>query len=156
MLLSALRQHFQHVVVNLVGQPDSESLRTFVAHCDQLLWYVDQNVIECRRNLAILNLWREKGLKLQHAGLLVDKYLRQVTPNSETLEKTFGLPAMAVLPLSPELRLNAKNQGLSLFELSARESLSAGLRNLGERLATQSEDPGKSGGGWLTRLWGRK
>jgi pilus assembly protein CpaE len=63
---------------------------------------------------------------------------------------------MAVLPLSPELRLNAKNQGLSLFELSARESLSAGLRNLGERLATQSEDPGKSGGGWLTRLWGRK
>jgi pilus assembly protein CpaE len=156
MLLSALRQHFQHVVVNLVGQPDSESLRTFVAHCDQLLWYVDQNVIECRRNLAILNLWREKGLKLQHAGLLVDKYLRQVTPNAETLEKTFGLKAMAVLPLSPELRLNAKNQGLSLFELSSRESLTAGLRHLGERLASHSEDSSKSAGGWLTRLWGRR
>jgi pilus assembly protein CpaE len=152
MLLSALRQHFQHVVVNLVGQPDSESLRTFVAHCDQLLWYTDQNVIECRRNLAILNLWRDKGLKLQHAGLLVDKYLRQVTPNAEALEKTFGLPALAVLPLSPELRLNAKNQGLSLFELSPRESLSTGLRNLGERLARQSEDDGKPRVGWLNRL----
>jgi pilus assembly protein CpaE len=147
-----LRQHFQHVVVNLVGQPDSESLRTFVAHCDQLLWYVDQNVIECRRNLAILNLWREKGLKLQQAGLLVDKYLRQVTPNSEALEKTFGLPAMVVLPLSPEVRLNAKNQGLSLFELAPRESLSAGLRNLGERLASQSDTTSKPRDGWLGRL----
>lgn len=152
MLLSALRQHFQHVVVNLVGQPDSESLRTFVAHCDQLLWYVDQNVIECRRNLAILNLWRDKGLKLQQAGLLVDKYLRQVTPNAETLEKTFGLPALGVLPLSPELRLNAKNQGLSLFELSPRESLTSGLRGLGERLASQPDAPGKSRDGWLGRL----
>ncbi|MFJ3483656.1 CpaE family protein [Pseudomonas sp. NPDC090202] len=156
MLLSALRQHFQHVVVNLVGQADSESLRTFVAHCDQLLWYADQNVIECRRNLAILNLWREKGLKLQNAGLLVDKYLRQVTPHSEVLEKTFGLSAWAVLPLSPELRLNAKNQGVSLFELSPRESLSAGLRHLGERLASHSEDPAKARDNWFSRLWGNR
>lgn len=156
MLLSALRQHFQHVVVNLVGQPDSQSLRTFVAHCDQLLWYVDQNVIECRRNLAILSLWREKGLKVQHAGLLVDKYLRQVTPNSDALEKTFGLPAMAVLPLSPELRLNAKNQGLSLFELSPRESLTTGLRKLGERLASHAPAPEKAQEGWLERLLGAR
>ncbi len=154
MLLSALRQHFQHVVVNLVGQPDSESLRTFVAHCDQLLWYADQNVIECRRNLAILNLWREKGLKLQHTGLLVDKYLRQVTPNSEALAKTFGLPVMAVLPLSAELRLNAKNQGLSLFDLSPREPLSTGLRSLGERLANRSQNPAAPREGWFGRLWG--
>jgi pilus assembly protein CpaE len=164
MLLSALRQHFQHVVVNLVGQPDSESLRTFVTHCDQLLWYTDQSVIECRRNLAILNLWREKGLKLQQAGLLVDKYLRQVAPNSDTLEKTFGLPVMAVLPLSPEVRLNAKNQGLSLFDLSPRESLTSGLRQLGERLASYSEshsdspsaNQGKPRDGWLNRLWGSR
>jgi pilus assembly protein CpaE len=153
MLLSALRQHFQHVVVNLVGQPDSESLRTFVTHCDQLLWYADQSVIECRRNLAILNLWREKGLKLQQAGLLVDKYLRQVPPSAEALEKTFGLPVMAVLPLSPEIRLNAKNQGLSLFELSPREALTSGLRQLGERLGSQSTNQGRSREGWLSRLW---
>jgi pilus assembly protein CpaE len=156
MLLSALRQHFQHVVVNLVGQPDSESLRTFVSHCDQLLWYADQSVLECRRNLAILNLWREKGLKLQHAGLLVDKYLRNVAPQSEALEKTFGLPVMAVLPLSPEVRLNAKNQGMSLFELSPRESLTAGLRTLGERLARNSQPQGKPAEGWFARLRGAR
>ena len=76
MLLSALRQHFQHIVVNLTGQPDSEALRTFVSHCDKLLWCTDQSVLDCRRNLAVLNLWREKGMKLEHARLLVDRYIK--------------------------------------------------------------------------------
>ena len=101
MLLSALRQHFQHIVVNLTGQPDSEALRTFVSHCDKLLWYTDQNVLDCRRNLAVLNLWREKGMKLDHGRLLVDRYLRNVAPDSETLGKTFGLEVIAVLRLQP-------------------------------------------------------
>ncbi|GFM82911.1 hypothetical protein PSCICN_36030 [Pseudomonas cichorii] len=156
MLLSALRQHFQHVIVNLVGQPDSEALRTFVSHCDQLLWYADQSVIECRRNLAVLNLWREKGMKMQHAGLLIDRYLRSVAPNSETVGKTFGLPVISVLPLSPELRLNAKNQGVSLFDLAPRESLCTGLRRLGDHLVRHSDAYEKPNEGFFTRLWGNK
>ncbi|MBX8557641.1 pilus assembly protein [Pseudomonas cichorii] len=156
MLLSALRQHFQHVIVNLVGQPDSEALRTFVSHCDQLLWYADQSVIECRRNLAVLNLWRDKGMKMQHAGLLVDGYLRAVAPNSETLGKTFGLPVFSVLPLSPELRLNAKNQGVSLFDLAPRESLCTGLRRLGDHLVRHSDAYEKPSEGFFARLWGSK
>ncbi|MCO8165269.1 pilus assembly protein [Pseudomonas sp. 21LCFQ010] len=152
MLLSALRQHFQHVIINLVGQPDSEALRTLVSHCDQLVWYTDQSVIECRRNLAILNLWRDKGMKLQHAVLLVDRYLRAVAPNAETVGKTFGLPVVSVLALSPELRLNAKNQGVTLFELAPRESLSAGLRQLGEHLISHSGRAEKRTERWFSRL----
>jgi pilus assembly protein CpaE len=156
MLLSSLRQHFQHVVVNLVGQPDSEALRTLVSHCDQLLWYADQSVLECRRNLALLSLWRSKGMKLHHAGLLVDRYLKAVAPNAETLAKTFGLPVIAALPFSPELRLNAKNQGVPLFELSPRESLCTGLRSVGEHLAKHSSGQEKASEGWFNRLWGNK
>jgi len=156
MLLSALRQHFQHVVVNLVGQPDSEALRTLVSHCDQLLWYADQSVLECRRNLALLNLWRSKGMKLHHAGLLIDRYLKAVAPNAEVLAKTFDLPIIAVLPFSPEFRLNAKNQGVPLFELSPRESLCSGLRSVGEHLARHSAIQGKTSEGWFNRLWGNK
>lgn len=156
MLLSSLRQHFQHVVVNLIGQKDSEALRTFVLHCDQLLWCADQSVLECRRNLAVLNLWREKGMKLQHAGLLIDRYLKPVAPNSEDLGKTFGLPVLAVFPFSPELRLNAKNQGVPLFELAPREPLCQALRALGERLAKRSETAAKPQEGWLNRLWGSR
>jgi pilus assembly protein CpaE len=156
MLLSALRQHFQHIVVNLVGQPDSEALRTFVSHCDKLIWYTDQNVLNCRRNLAMLALWREKGMKLQHASLLVDRYLRAVTPDSEALGQSFGLPVLSVLPFSPEVRLNAKNQGQTLFELAPRETLTHGIKVLGERLAKRSETSKPQGSGWLTRLLGSK
>ncbi|MBK3467839.1 pilus assembly protein [Pseudomonas sp. MF6776] len=154
MLLSALRQHFQHIVVNLTGQPDSEALRTFVSHCDKLIWYTDQNVLDCRRNLAVLNLWREKGMKLDHGRLLVDRYLRNVAPDSDTLGKTFGLEVIAVLAYSPEIRLNAKNQGVSLFELAPREAISQSLRSLGERLAKRSEGLAKPKVSWFDRLRG--
>ncbi|ABA72391.1 MULTISPECIES: pilus assembly protein CpaE [Pseudomonas] len=154
MLLSALRQHFQHIVVNLTGQPDSEALRTFVSHCDKLLWYTDQNVLDCRRNLAVLNLWREKGMKLDHGRLLVDRYLRNVAPDSDTLGRTFGLEVIAVLAYSPEVRLNAKNQGVTLFELAPREAISQSLRTLGERLAKRSEGLAKPKVTWFDRLRG--
>ena len=154
MLLSALRQHFQHIVVNLTGQPDSEALRTFVSHCDKLLWYTDQNVLDCRRNLAVLNLWREKGMKLDHARLLIDRYLRNVAPDADTLGKSFGMEVFAILAFSPEVRLNAKNQGVSLFELAPREGLTQSLRTLGESLAKRSEGLSKPKTGWLNRLRG--
>jgi len=154
MLLSALRQHFQHIVVNLTGQSDSEALRTFVSHCDKLIWYTDQNVIDCRRNLVLLTLWREKGMKLDHARLLVDRYLRNVAPDPETLGKSFGMEVIATLAYSPEVRLNAKNQGVTLFELAPRDGLTQSLRNLGERLARRSEGLAKPKAGWFTRLRG--
>ncbi len=159
MLLSALRQHFQHIVVNLTGQPDSEALRTFVSHCDNLLFYTDQNVLDCRRNLDVLSVWRAKGMKLEHAGLLVDRYLRGVAPDEDALAKSFGLPVLATLPISPELRIKAKNQGATLFALGPRDALSLGLKKLGERLALRSQLPGKSqakSDSWLNRLWGAK
>ncbi|UVL56957.1 pilus assembly protein [Pseudomonas sp. B21-035] len=156
MLLSALRQHFQHIVVNLTGQADSEALRTFVSHCDKLIWYTDQNVLDCRRNLEVLTQWREKGMKLEHASLLVDRYLRGVAPDSEALGKRYGLPVLRVLPYSPEVRLNAKNQGLTLFALAPREPLTQQLKSLGERLARRSENNPPVVATWLNRLWGHK
>lgn len=155
MLLSALRQHFQHIVVNLTGQPDSEALRTFVSHCDKLLWCTDQSVLDCRRNLAVINLWREKGMKLDHARLLIDRYIKGAAPDSEALGKTFALEVIAVLPLSAEIRLSAKNQGQTLFTLAPREVLTQNLRTLGERLAKRSEGMEKPSN-WLSRLRGQK
>ena len=156
MLLGALRQHFQHIVVNLTGQGDSEALRTIVSHCDKLILYTDQNILDCRRNLDLLEQWRDRGIKLEHASLLVDRYLRQVAPDAETLAKRYGLPLLNVMPHSPEVRLNAKNQGLSLFELAPRESLTQALRGLGERLARRSENLAPPAHAWLRRLWGNR
>ena len=159
MLLSALRQHFQHIVVNLTGQPDSEALRTFATHCDSLLWYTDQSVLDCRRNLEVLARWRAKGMKFEHTGLLIDRYMGGVAPNADALGKSFGLPVMATLALSPELRINAKNQATTLFDLAPREALSLALKKLGERLTKRSQSSEQAvskSGAWLNRLWGAK
>lgn len=135
LLLGTLRQHFQHIVVNLVGQPDSEALRILAGNAEQFLWCTDQSVPDCRRNLELLARWREAGVKLERAQLLVDRFLRGVAPEAEVLARSFNLPLVDALPYSPELRMNAKNQGRSLFELAPRERLSQRLRQLGERLA---------------------
>ncbi|MBF8731006.1 MULTISPECIES: pilus assembly protein [Pseudomonas] len=157
MLLSALRQHFQHIVVNLTGQADNDALRTIVSHCDKLIVYTDQNILDCRRNLEVLEQWRDRGIKLDHAVLLVDRYLRNVAPDADALAKRYGLTLLKALPYSPEVRLNAKNQGLSLFELAPRESLTQALHYLGERLARRSEHLAKpTPTTWLRRLWSHK
>lgn len=161
MLLSALRQHFQHIVVNLTGQPDSEALRTFATHCDSLLWYTDPSVLDCRRNLDVLSRWRAKGMKFEHTGLLIDRYMSGVAPNADALGKSFGLPVLTTLPPSPELRINAKNQATTLFDLAPREALSQALKKLGERLVLRSQVPEQAtskSGTWLNlnRLWGAK
>ena len=159
MLLSALRNHFQHIVVNLTGQPDGEAIRTFVTHCDKLLWYTDQSVLDCRRNLDVLSLWRAKGMKLEHAALLVDRYLRGVAPDADALVKTFGIPLSVTLPPSAELRLNAKNQATTLYNLASRDGLSLGLKKVGEQLARHSpatQASSASPGKWFNRLLGAK
>lgn len=57
-----------------------------------------------------------------------------------------------MLPLSPEVRLNAKNQGQTLFTLAPRENLTQGLKALGERLAKRSESLEKPSTRWFERL----
>lgn len=152
LLLGTLRQHFQHIVVNLVGQPDSEALRILIGNADQVLWCTDQSVPDCRRNLELLGRWRDAGVKLEQAQLLVDRHLKGVAPDVEVLARSFNLPVAETLPHSPELRLNAKNQGRSLFDLAPRERLSQRLRQLGERLAAVERPRART---WQ-RLWGTR
>ena len=60
------------------------------------------------------------------------------------------------LPSSTEVRLNSRNQGLSLFELAPRDNLTQALKTLGDRLARRSENLKPKTDNWLTRLWGSK
>lgn len=151
LLLGALRQHFQFIVVNLAGQPDSEALRLFVSNAERLLWCTDQGVSGCQRNLELLANWREVGLKLHNASLLVDRYMPSVAPDSETLGKTFALPVIEVLPSSPEVRMSARNLGRSLFDVAPRERISKALRQLGCLLAERRKDARASRWPWPRR-----
>ncbi len=130
LLLGTLRQNFTRIVVNLCGQRDSDILRTFVGGADELYWFIDQSVANSRRNLELLQSWRSLGVKVNHARLLVDRYIDNVAPDAVTLGRTFGLDLAATLPLSPAARLESKNQGESLFDLAPRDALSKALSRL--------------------------
>ena len=110
MLLSALRQHFQHIVVNITGQPDSEALRTFVSHCDKLLWCTDQSVLDCRRNqrsaanrkLASSTRRTEKRARMRLMARNINT--SATTPNAHSRPERFGhfLPnTSAIYRLNP-------------------------------------------------------
>ena len=82
-------------------------------------------------------------------------------PDADALAKTFGLEVLATLPPADELRMNAKNQATTLFDLAPREALSQALKKLGERLVLRSQVPEQAtskSGTWLNlnRLWGAK
>ncbi|MFI8480636.1 pilus assembly protein [Pseudomonas sp. NPDC078700] len=151
LLLGALRQHFQYIVINLAGQPDSEALRLFATNAERMLWCTDQSVSGCQRNLELLSSWRDAGVKLHNASLLIDRYMPSVAPDSETLGKTYSLPVLQVLPSSPEVRMSARNLGRSLFEVAPRERISKALRQLGCLLAERRKAPGASRWPWPRR-----
>ena len=134
LLMAALRQNFDQVLVNLTGQTDSEILRGLVGQADQLCWYVDPSVSCCRRNLDLLQRWRADGVKMEHAVLLVDRYFKSVAPTAALLAKTLDLPLIGALPASAEQRLKARNQRMTLFELETRgvmaRALNGAARNL--------------------------
>lgn len=150
LLLGALRQNFAHVVLNLCGQPDSDALRTCVNNAQRLYWYVDQSISTCRRNLDQLQAWQSKGVKLEGAALLVDRYIPGVAPDAATLARTFELPLAASLPGSASLRLRARNQGRALSRLAPRDALTRAL----QRLAVHSvaTPPSATPRAWLPRL----
>lgn len=133
LLISALRQNFDKVLVNACGQLDSEALRTMIGYADELNWYSNTSVSSCRRNLELLNRWRESGIKLEHASLILDRYTTQVAPDARTLSRAFELRLRGTLSYSPELRLKSINQGKSVFALAPRASLSKELISLLEK-----------------------
>lgn len=133
LLISALRQNFDKVLVNACGQLDSEALRTMIGYADELNWYSNTSVSSCRRNLELLNRWRESGIKLEHASLILDRYTTQVAPDARTLSRAFELRLRGTLSHSPELRLKSINQGKSVFALAPRASLSKELISLLEK-----------------------
>jgi len=130
LLMSALRQNFEKVIVNVCGQTDCEALRTLVGYADDINWYSNTSISTCRRNLDLLAHWRDSGMKLDQARLIVDRYVAQVAPDARTLSKTFGMSLRGTLSHNPELRLKSINQGKSIFVLAPRDSLSKELMSL--------------------------
>jgi|SRR5690554_3689042 len=143
LLTASLRQNFDHVLINLTGQRDSEMLRGFMGQADKLCWYVDPSVSCCRRNLDLLHKWRVEGVKTDHGVLLVDRAFKSVAPSAAALARTFEMPLLSALPASSEQRLKARNQRTTLFELANRDALTSALSRAAVELGAGNDDGGR-------------
>lgn len=149
LLQSALSQHFDQVIVNLAGQPDSEQLRSLASMSAHIYWYTNQCMSCCKRNLEVLRHWRQIGINLEHARLLVDHYVSQVAPDKQDMSATFGLPLLTAIATDPVNRLKVKNAGLP-YRGRAEGSLARAYRPLVKHILSHVSGPAHKH--WLKRL----
>lgn len=144
LLLSSLKQHFNQIVVNLCGQPDSTLVRALVGSASHLLWHTDQSVPCSHRSLLQLQRWRAEGVKVDHAELVVDRYIPKQSPSAQMLAKAYEMPLAASLPLSAGLRLACRNEGQSLYELGGHDALPRALGKLAQQINQRSSTRSRS------------
>jgi pilus assembly protein CpaE len=133
-LISALRRHFNHVVVNLGGVPASEFLFVVVGRSDRTMMLVEQSVPSCRQNRALLQRLRDAKLGAGNLSLIVDRFLPSVPPNADTIAKGFGAPLLSTLPPSGMARLTMMNSGESLFDSAPKDPYTTTVRKLAVNL----------------------
>lgn len=139
LLLGTLRQNFSLVVINTCGLEDSSALRTLINNSAQLVWYVNQGVGSCKRNLQYHRKWEEQNVKLDAIKVLVDCYQPSIAPDAVTLARSFQAPLLGCIAHSPKLRLQALNLARPVFELRARDPLSKDLTQVAQQLINKQK-----------------
>lgn len=157
-LLSALRRHFQHIIVNLGGVPASEFLYVLLGRADRTLLLVEQSVPSCKQNRTLLQRLRDNKVPVNNVSLVVDRYLPSVPPNADTIAKGFGVPLLSTLPSSGMARLTMMNSGESLFTSAPRDPYTTTVRKIAQGLSKEvregAQTPRKETG-WLSTLANR-
>lgn len=133
-LLSALRRHFKHIVLNVGGVPASEFLFVLVGRSDRVLMLAEQSVPSCKQNRTLLQRLRDHKVPVNNAQLVVDRYLPSIPPNADTIAKGFGVPLLATLPSSGMARLTMMNSGESLFQAAPRDPYTLAVRKVASTL----------------------
>ncbi len=156
-LLSALRRHFKHIVLNMGGVPASEFLYVMVGRSDRVLLLAEQSVPSCKQNRTLLQRLRDNKIGINEVGLVVDRYLPAIPPNADTIAKGFGVPLMATLPSSGMARLTMMNSGESLFQAAPRDPYTQSVRKIANALHRELHGEARSktvigGGSWLDNL----
>ncbi|GAB4351543.1 MAG: type 4b pilus Flp biogenesis protein TadZ [Methylohalobius crimeensis] len=158
-LLGMLRRYFSRIVVNLGGVPWSDFLYLLLSNADDILVVIEQSVPSCKQNMQLVREVREHKISMDSVGLVVDRYLPKLPPDTASLSRGFDLPVHATLPPSGMARLNMMNSGESLFECAPRDPYTTAVRNLAAKLTADKEADGKNAegigrlikaaGGWL-------
>ncbi|HEX4871532.1 MAG TPA: hypothetical protein VFV27_04395 [Nevskiaceae bacterium] len=154
-LVSILRGLFAQVVVTADGHLPIELLRGLVGQSERCLLLSDQSILKSRHNKHLLRALRLDDTPLDHAGLVVDNYRRQLGLEPENLAELLDLPLVATLATQSTHRIQSMNAGEPLFTLAPKDPFCTDCRRLAEALLSGERQPAiRSEGGWLAKLLG--
>lgn len=151
-LLRTLRRHFSQIVINLGGVARSDFLTLLLANVDRIVMMLEQSVPSCRQNLQLLKYLNEEKISMEHAGLVVDRYLQCMPPDAQSIAQSFGIPLLATLAPSGMARLATMNSGESMFELSPGDPYTLSVRKLAQQLSGVANSGNGRQAGLLQRL----
>jgi len=151
-LLRTLRRHFSQIVINLGGVARSDFLTLLLANVDRIVMMLEQSVPSCRQNLQLLKYLNEEKISMEHAGLVVDRYLQRMPPDAQSIAQSFGIPLLATLAPSGMARLATMNSGESMFELSPGDPYTLSVRKLAQQLSGVANSGNGRQAGLLQRL----
>jgi pilus assembly protein CpaE len=132
-----LRGQFAHTVVAVDGASEAAVLRAALDAADRALLLSEQSVLHSRYNQALLRGLRDAGCRLEHAGLVVDRYHRKHPVEPARLAALLQLPLLATLGGDAAVREQAMNAGEPLFSLAPRDEYAEAVGALARQLAAR-------------------
>ncbi|MGQ0618636.1 MAG: AAA family ATPase [Panacagrimonas sp.] len=157
-LLGVLRGLFGCIVVAFDGHLPMDVLRGLIGLGDRTLLVTDQSILKSRHSKYLLRALRLDGYPLDRLGLVVDNYRARVGLEPRNLAELLELGVVATLSTLPANRIQAMNQGESMFACAPKDEYCAGVRQLaGALLAgeTGAPVPAPAPAGLLGKLFGR-
>lgn len=153
-LLGSLRRFFTHIVINLGGVPASDFLFLPLGQSDRILLLAEQGLASIKHNMSLLEKLREHKIGPTNMGVVIDRYLPKMPPDSNNIAKGMKLPVLATLPSSGMARLTVMNSGQSMYQTAPRDPYVQAIRNLVKELSEVRENDGKHKPGRLARIFG--
>lgn len=156
-ILSFLRQHYEFIVVDT---PRAFSPSTLAAFDQAELVFLVTNVDlpslrNIQRGLPMLKRVLPRGS--EQIRLIVNRFRADEEVSLADVERTLGLPAFGTIGNDYEAVIGAINSGKPIA-MNGTSKYNRDLRAVGGRIAGLTAEPatnGRSGGGWISGLWGK-
>ena len=148
-LLSVLRGLFSCVVVSYDGLLPMDVLSGLIGLSNKTLMLTDQSILKSRHSKYLLRGLRREGAPLENSELVVDNYRRRIGLEKQNLSELLELSVETLLSTAGDNRIQAMNQGESLFSVAPKDEYCSGVRKLAARLLNMQAVAGASGGGRL-------
>lgn len=149
-LLDALSSYFAHVVVNLGGMPTSELHCQVLKRSNHKLVLAEQSVYSVDSTRLMMESLSGYCTKMPGMMLVVDRYMRKLTPDAVSIGQMLGFSLGATLPASGLARLKAANAGYSLYQMAPRDPYIKAVNQLVDKMLMSSNS--SPAADWFKRL----